>query len=136
MVSAASIGFSFSPVSSGSLSDGAMDKDTGLNPQICGYDHQKFTSFLRSLFPRDTAKTVARLLNVSPRTVENWLSGVSTPGCDRVFRMIGLWGVDFICAVMASPPDWACDALARAELAELERRSAALHSKLREAREG
>jgi hypothetical protein len=92
--------------------------------------------FLRRRFPHDTAKEAGAALGLSHRTVENWLSGKSRPDFDACGRMIGLWNVEFLVAVMTSPPAWAVDAQARAELAELERRSAALHSKLREAREG
>jgi hypothetical protein len=87
--------------------------------------------FLREKFPHDTAKSVAAALNVSPRNVENWLALRAAPGFLTVGAMIELWGAEFLVAVMSSPPDWAREALAREEFAELERRQAALQSKLR-----
>jgi hypothetical protein len=114
----------------------SMSKSTCSSTKPYGFEPAKLREFLRRLFPRDTAKAAGAALDLSHRTVENWLGGKSRPDFDACGKMIELWGVEFLVAVMTTPPAWAVDALARAELADLERRSAALHTKLREAREG
>lgn len=108
-----------------------MAKSTYQVTQICGFEHAKMVVFLRVKFPRDTVKCVAAALKTSPRTVENWLTGRACPGFAACGAMVGLWGPEFLCAVMDPPPDWASEALAREELAELERRTAALKARLR-----
>jgi hypothetical protein len=114
----------------------SMSKSTCSNTQLCGFEPAKLRDFLRRRFPHDTAKSAGTALGRPHRTVENWLAGKSLPDFDACGRMIDLWSVEFLIAVMTSPPAWAVDAQARAELADLERRSAALHTKLQEAREG
>jgi hypothetical protein len=114
-----------------SSSDVRMAKDTCSVTQICGFDNAKLVVFLRAKFPKDTVKSVSRALKTSPRTVENWLTGHACPGFRACGAMVALWGPEFLCAVMDSAPDWASEALAREELADLERRSAALKAKLR-----
>jgi hypothetical protein len=109
-----------------------MDKDTYSVPQSCGFDSSKLRKFLRDKHPHDTAKSVARALGMkSHRTVGNWLEGAACPGFFACGAMIAAWGPEFINAVMTTPPDWASEALAREELAELEQQSAALKAKLR-----
>lgn len=107
-----------------------MSKNTALNKQTCRFDKAKLPIYLRAMFPHDTAKAVGAALNVSHHTVSNWLLGKSSPDFETCGDMIALWDVDFICAVMTPPPKWGVDALARRELAELERLSAALKAKL------
>jgi hypothetical protein len=110
-----------------------MDKSTFLVPQNCGFNHAKLVDYLRVKFPKDTAKQVAAVLKIkSHRTVENWLLEVSCPGFYNVGQMIAAWGPEFIAAVMDEPPEWASEALAREELAELGRRTAALKARLRQ----
>ncbi len=113
-------------------SDVSLAKGKCLVPQKCGFDPAKLAPFLRAKAPHDSVKTLARLLNASPRTVENWLAGTACPGFGALGAMVALWGPEFLVAVMCRPPEWASEALAREELAELERRSAALKAKLRE----
>jgi hypothetical protein len=109
-----------------------MAKDTYSATQLCGFDPAKLVVFLRDKFPEDTAKSVARALGMkSHRTVENWLGGYSRPDFFACGAMIAAWGPEFINAVMDKPPAWACEALAREELADLERRAAALKARLR-----
>ena len=110
-----------------------MSKKTAATGQVSRFDRAKLPIYLRSKFPRDTAKTVGALLGRSHYTVSNWLDGSSCPDFETCGDMIALWDVDFICAVMTPPPKWAVDALARKELAELERLSAALKAKLQAA---
>ena len=113
------------------LSGVLMDKTKDLVPQSCGFDSAKLVEFLRTKYPKDTAKSVARALGVkSHRTVSNWLEGVACPGFFACGAMIAAWGPEFLSAVMVTPPDWASEALAREELSELERRSVALKAKL------
>ena len=131
MSSAACHAGSFGLHPSDTHSDKRMSKKTAATGQASRFDRAKLPIYLRSLFPRDTAKLVGAALNKSPYTVANWLDGTSAPDAETFGDMIGLWDVAFICAVMTPPPKWALDALARKELAELERLSAALKAKLR-----
>ena len=107
-----------------------MSKSTGSNTQFLGRgaDPAKLRDFLRA---QGAVKEVSARLGTSPRNVENWRSGVSEPRFCDVFRLIEVFGADFLCAVMSPPPAWASDALARAELAALERQSADLKAKIR-----
>ena len=117
-------------LASDTQSDKLMSKKTAANGQTPRFDRAKLPIYLRTLFPRDTAKAVGAALNRSPYTVSNWLDGTSAPDAETFGDMLGLWDVDFICAVMTPPPEWAVDTLMRKKLAELERMSAALKAKL------
>ncbi len=108
-----------------------MSKATCSTSQGSGFEPARLRDFLLQQFPHDTAKAAASVLGISPRTVENWINGRSRPDFSATGKLIACFGAAFLCAVMATPPDWADDARARAELAELERLSAALKSKLR-----
>jgi hypothetical protein len=112
-----------------------MEKTTCLHAQFCGFDPAKLEVFLRTKFPRGTAKEAAAALNTSPRNVENWLAHRAAPKFRDTGVMIERWGVEFIVAVMVSPPEWARDALAREEMAELERRRSTLLARLQGARQ-
>jgi hypothetical protein len=136
MSSAASFPRSFAVADEAALlsdpqSDRRMEKSKRSLTQVCGFDPAKMVQFLRTKFPHDTAKLAGAALNRSPRTVENWLAQRVNPDFVACGDMIDLWGPEFLCAVMTSPPEWANEALARLELEELERRSAALKEKLR-----
>ncbi len=104
----------------------------------CGFDPAKLGIFLRGRFPRDTAKKVSLalsvpgVLDISPRTVENWLAGHASPGFRAVGRMIEVWEADFLHAVMARPARWARDAKAAREFVELERQRSELARQLLE----
>jgi hypothetical protein len=111
-------------------SDKAMRKKAPANRQTYRFDKAKLPIYLRSLYARDTAKTVGALLKISPHTVSNWMVGKSCPDFETCGDMIALWGPNFLCAVMTPPPPWAVDAMAREELAELKRRSAAIEAEL------
>jgi len=131
-MTAASPAFEFSlSLKTSPQSGKSMTKSKYQVTQICGFDPAKLVVFLRDKFPRDTIKSVASALKTSPRTVENWLAGTACPGFVACGAMVALWGTEFLCAVMDSPPGWASEALARAELVELERRAAALKARLR-----
>jgi hypothetical protein len=59
---------------------------------------QRVGFWLRQNFKTDTAKSVARLLGCSPKTVEGWLSG-SLPANRHMIQMIAKWGYGFIAFV-------------------------------------
>jgi hypothetical protein len=101
------------------LSDGTMRQSAPLTGQFCPFNGAKLTRFLTERFPRSTAKAVAHELGESPETVRNWLRGRSLPAAGAAFRMLALWGPEFLCAVMPRPPRWASDAAAREKLAQL-----------------
>ena len=122
---------SAAPASTLPLSGKQMRRSTCSATQNCGFDPAKVRDFMRSKFPHDTVKSVAAALDESPRTVENWLAFKACPKMLSVGKMIAIWGVEFIVSAMVEPPEWARDALAREEFAELERRSDALKHQLR-----
>jgi hypothetical protein len=79
-------------------------------------DPTAFRAWAQKLYPRDTAKALARDAGVAPETVEKWLGPPwSMPSCVPVCRLIARHGLDFIRAVFVPPPCWAdADVQARA----------------------
>ena len=110
-----------------------MTKKTRAARQVSRFERANLPLFLRRLHPHDTAKAVAADLARSHHTVKNWLDGTAAPDAEAFGDMIGVYGAPFVCAVMDPPPAWASDAMARAELAELEELSARLRQKLKQA---
>lgn len=58
----------------------------------------RVSTWLRDLFPINTAKEVARLLKCSPRTVEGWLEG-KMPQNRHMLQMMAAWGKAFVAFV-------------------------------------
>ena len=129
--SRSSFGLPASPLSS-SQSGRAMAKATGSSTQGGGFDPARLRDFLRRRFPHDTAKEAGAALKISPRTIENWLNSRSRPDFEACGKLIGTFGAGFVAAVMVRPPDWAVDAQAREEFADLERRREALLAQLQQ----
>ncbi|RFB80425.1 hypothetical protein DYH55_02535 [Methylovirgula sp. 4M-Z18] len=92
--------------------------------------------WLRQTFPANTAKHAAQALDVPVRTVENWLTGAAKPSAGAIFAMIGLWGPDFLKAVMPEPPGWIDAASLAVEHLALQRRLVALNRQQEALREG
>lgn len=123
-----------SPAMSETQSDKAMRKFTCSSTQVCGFDPAKMVVFLRAEYPRDTAKEVAKALNIkSPRTVENWLNRSVFPSGAQIGAMIEMWGARFLFHTMLKPPSWVSDAARVDEYAALARKRDAIHSKYRTA---
>lgn len=74
---------------------------------------ERTRAYLRALYPANTCKSVARDLNVSQKTVENWING-GAPGVSGVVRLVCVYGTDFILACFIPPPTW-IDVAKRAE---------------------
>lgn len=118
-----------------------MDKSFGTDHENVRYQPKKLVvdeaalaRFLRGLYPRDTAPSVAADLGVASRTVENWLGGTSVPRLGHFLRMVAAYGPSVIAAAFPAAPRWLDDAVVaernRALDAEIERLTA-----LREGRE-
>lgn len=96
------------------------------------FDYARFSEWLRSRWPTATAKSAAHDIGANPRTIENWLSGVSTPSAPWILRLIALYGPDFLAAVMTDPPAWLDEAQIAQERASLQRDMIRLAAKQRE----
>lgn len=87
-------------------------------PQAMGIDMARLAQFLRGRYPVGTAPAVASDLDVSPRTVEGWLSSCpSTPRANHIVRGILVYGPEFLSVLMPEPPGWLSKA-ARAQKRE------------------
>lgn len=74
---------------------------------------ERTRAYLRNLHPANTCKNVARDLDISEKTVENWING-GAPGVSGVVRLVCVYGTDFILACFIPPPTW-IDVAKRAE---------------------
>lgn len=81
-----------------------MRKDTGKTTERLHKMNQalmadqvgdRVATWLRNLFPINTAKEAARLLKCSPRTVEGWLKG-QMPQNKHMLQMMQAWGKAFV----------------------------------------
>lgn len=94
---------------------------------------ERLASALRAIHPRDTAKQVARDIDVSPRAVKSWIAfDESMPQASILLRMFRKYGAKFM-AALDPEAEWAqilelnADiAEANAALTEAERRLQAL----------
>ncbi len=83
-----------------------MGKSADAGPQFWWFDPPELVVFLKERYPNHTAKRVAQETGAPVRTVENWLAGNSAPNVFWAFRMVGLYGPEFLARVMTNPPDW------------------------------
>jgi hypothetical protein len=62
--------------------------------------------FLRSVYPRDTAKSVSRDTGLSVRTIEKLLCRESAPSWATTAALMLAYGPDYLAAVLPSVPPW------------------------------
>jgi len=89
-------------------------------------------TFLRAMYPRDTVSNVAADVEVTTRTVANWLDGSSSPRLDHFLRLVDAYGPAVIKAAYPGAPSWLDDAV----VAERNRELDAEIERLRALREG
>ncbi|KAA2237705.1 hypothetical protein [Salinarimonas soli] len=92
---------------------------------------ERINAFLRQLYPLKTAEAVAADTGISANTVAKWLERGSAPSTWATFRLIGAYGPEFACAVMANPPAWLDRAAREEEQRRLRTEIAALEARLR-----
>src|SRR3546814_8357872 len=57
---------------------------------------RSFAAFLRKLYPYDTAANVAADIEISDRTVDNWISLSSEPRASALLRLTAAYGPDVL----------------------------------------
>lgn len=62
--------------------------------------------FLRAAYPEKTAAHVHADTGVSTKTVEKWLARISAPGAAHLVVLVGVYGPEFLSAVMPKRPAW------------------------------
>lgn len=88
--------------------------------KVLDADAEGLASFLRAIYPHDTAANVAADLAVTTRTVANWLGGSAAPRLTHFIRMIDCYGPSAIAAAFPAAPPWLDDAVRAVRMAELE----------------
>lgn len=94
--------------------------------KVLDADADGLATFLRAIYPHDTAANVAADLHVTTRTVANWLGGDASPRLTHFIRMIDCYGPSAIAAAYPSAPAWVSDAVRAERMAQLEAELAAL----------
>ena len=94
-----------------------------------GFDREGFAAFLRSLYPYDTAANVAADINISDRTVDNWMALTSEPRASALLRLTAAYGPGVLAAAYHEAPPWLDDAKRSVRMAELEAELAQLRGK-------
>lgn len=115
-----------------------MERSAGKRHQSCGkappklrdIDSQVWCRMFRRFHPVKTADGVAADLGASPRTVENWMSGVSAPSLIWFVRILACYGPDVLAEFLPGSCGWLAVALRAQELAALEARHAALAAEI------
>ena len=108
-----------------------MLQSSGSVPTVVGRDA---VNFLRALYPRDTAKNVARDIGVQVGTIEKMLERQSNPSWGLGIAMMLHYGPDFIAAVSPHAPAWLSRAVRAERLARMEARAEALAREIRSLR--
>lgn len=70
---------------------------------LCAHDavlKDRLVDFLRSQHPAHTAKEVARKADIPTRTVEHWLSGLSSPRLPHFLNLLRAYGPALLQAAM------------------------------------
>ena len=96
------------------------------DPTVVG---EQTCTFLRRLHPRATAENVAADLKawrVKSATIAKMLERQSTPGTHLWIALSCVYGPEFLCAVLTTPPGWLSAAYRAEKQAELEAKLAAL----------
>ena len=79
---------------------------------------------LLAVYPRNTAKEIARDISIPQKRVEKWLNGEALPNQQRIDQMASIYGAQFICNLFAGQ-DWTdllqAEVLRRNTAAELRR---------------
>lgn len=90
-------------------------------------------TFLRRLYPRATAENVAADLKtwrVKSATIAKMLERGSTPSTHLWIALSSVYGPEFLCAVLPSPPRWLSAAYRAEKQARIEAQVAALKTEL------
>lgn len=95
------------------------------------FEPGRFSDFLRNRHLQNTSKSVAAEIGASPRTVESWLAGASTPSALWLVRMIAVYGPEFLASIMTAPPAWLDGARMAQDRAEIARELEALAQRQR-----
>ena len=104
---------------------GSASDPTAVGEQTC--------TFLRGLYPRSTAENVAADLKawrIKSATIAKMLERQSSPSTGLFIALASVYGPEFLCAVLSSPPRWLSAAYRAERQRELETRMAVLKSEL------
>jgi len=93
-------------------------------------DLESLSSFLRSLYPHDTAINIAGDIGVSERTIDNWLAGLSAPRLCHFLRLVDAYGPTVLAAAYPSAPGWLDEAVRADERQRLSEQAAEIAARL------
>lgn len=91
-----------------------------------GFDREGFAAFLRNLYPYDTAANVAADIDISDRTVDNWIALTSEPRASALLKLTAAYGPGVLAAAFHDAPPWLDDAKRAVRMSQLEAELAAL----------
>ena len=91
-----------------------------------GFNREGFAAFLRKLYPYDTAANVAADIEISDRTVDNWISLSSEPRASALLRLTAAYGPDVLASASRDAPPWLDAASREVRMAQLEQELADL----------
>lgn len=105
-----------------------MNRSAGKRHQSCGkaaptlrdIDPQVWCRLFRRFHPIKTADGVAADLGASPRTVENWMNGVSAPSLIWFVRILAFYGPDVLAEFLPESCGWLSVAMRAERQAALE----------------
>ncbi|MDP2354601.1 MAG: hypothetical protein Q8M31_00880 [Beijerinckiaceae bacterium] len=106
----------------------AVKMFSGNEPKVLG---ERIENFLKNRYPAKTAQYVAADIGYSPARVAKWLEGASAPNGYAILRMLGVYGPNFIAALMGdAAPGWLDDAQRAERLKDIEARRARIDAEL------
>jgi transcriptional regulator with XRE-family HTH domain len=91
---------------------------------------ERVIAFLRRIHPIKTAEAVSADTGVQASTVRKWLERASAPSFAALFRLLGAYGPEFVCACMNTPPEWLSEAARKEEARRLRAEIDALTARL------
>lgn len=97
-----------------------MGRSAGKNAGLSAVDHRVWCRVFRRFHPVKTADAVAVQLGAPVRTVENWMSGVSTPSLGWFVRILDIYGPGVLAEVMPGPCEWLSAAVRTERRAQLQ----------------
>lgn len=104
-----------------------MEKFTGKSPKFAGKfpkfavaDRPQWGALFRRLHPAKTAESVAARIGASPRTVENWIDGLSEPSLKWFRLLVCAYGVEALAVALPETLGWLAEARRAEEQRTLE----------------
>ncbi|WP_367622874.1 hypothetical protein [Labrys neptuniae] len=89
----------------------------------------RVTAHLRKIYPNKPSEHVAAATDLPVDTVRKWFARQNTPNGPAIVRLVFVYGIEFLCAIMDEPPHWLSRAADAEELATLDAEFAALQKR-------